>query len=100
MSRAAGNEVGLTAQVVLMATCPSCGVSSREDPGAIVVEDVLQVSPPGTFSLSGSSLKASATSRLRMRCDRCGWSVLGHIEGDDFVANPKEQTWPKPPPTP
>ena len=69
-----------------MATCPSCGTKSREDPTAMTVEEVLVAKPVGTFSLAGVGMKFSAAARLKLAC-RCGWSVLGHIEGDHFVAD-------------
>lgn len=71
-----------------MATCPSCGAKSREDPDAFVVEKVLVARPIGSFSLSGSTFKVSANERLRLRCQRCDWSVLGYLDGDSFVADP------------
>lgn len=71
-----------------MATCPSCQVSSRVEPNALVVEEVIEVKPLGTFSLAGVQMKASANRRLRLRCTHCLWSILGYIDGDHFVADP------------
>jgi hypothetical protein len=70
-----------------MATCPKCKTSSRVDPGALVVEEVIVAKPVGTFSLAGAQMKFAATERLR--CTKCGWSVLGHIEDDQFFADPE-----------
>lgn len=70
-----------------MATCPSCGAKSREDPEAFVVEEVIVPRPLGTFSLSGNTLKFSANKRLRLHCQKCDWSILGHLDGDYFVAD-------------
>lgn len=70
-----------------MATCPDCGAKSRDDPDAFVVEEVIVPKPLGTFSVSGGTLKFSANKRLRLRCQRCEWSVLGHLDGEHFVAD-------------
>lgn len=70
---------------LLMATCPECGARSRDDETAFVVEPVLVAKPLGTYSVAGAQMKASAYERLRLRC-RCGWSILGHIDGDQFVS--------------
>lgn len=69
-----------------MATCPECGTSSRVDPTAITVQEVLVAKPLGTFSLAGVTDKRSAYTRLQMSC-RCGWKILGYIEGEYFVAD-------------
>lgn len=78
-----------------MATCPNCGTSSRSDPAAMQVSEVLSV--PDTFplnaSLAGAQMKASATLTLRLACG-CGWSILGRLEGDTFVGAPATQRWP------
>jgi hypothetical protein len=76
-----------------MATCPNCRTSSRTAPDAITVEQVLAARPLGTWSLSGAGMKTSAVATLRMSC-RCGWSILGRIEGDSFVGDPDTQTCP------
>lgn len=70
-----------------MATCPQCGAKSREDPDAFVIERVLVAKPLGTFSVSGAQMKVSAHERLQLRCQRCGWSILGYLDGDSFVAD-------------
>ena len=70
-----------------MATCPNCGVSTRQEPGAMKVETVFVAQPLGTFSLAGGQLKASARARSQLSCTRCGWSTLGRIEGEDFIAD-------------
>jgi hypothetical protein len=70
-----------------MATCPNCGAKSREDPGALVIQEIIVPKPLGTFSLSGSTLKFSANRRLQLRCQRCDWAILGHLDGDSFVAD-------------
>lgn len=69
-----------------MATCPSCGTSSRTDPTAMTVTAVLVAKPPGTYSVAGVQTKVSAVERLKLAC-RCGWSVLGRIDGDHFIAD-------------
>lgn len=72
-----------------MATCPECGVSSRVDPAAMVIEDCLVAKPIGSFSLAGAQMKVSAHAMLRLRCVRCGWSIVGHLASDHFVARPE-----------
>lgn len=69
-----------------MATCPACGQSSRAEPGLMTVEFVLVASPIGSFSLAGAQDKVSATSAAMLSC-RCGWSVIGYINGDEFVVD-------------
>jgi hypothetical protein len=76
-----------------MATCPNCGLRSRDEPDVMVVEEVLTAKPVGSFSLAGAQMKFSATKSLRLRC-RCGWSILGRIEGDSFIADPETETKP------
>lgn len=76
-----------------MATCPNCDTRSREDSSAFTVTDALYAKPPGTFSLAGVQLKASAVALLKLAC-RCGWSVLGRIEGGQFLADPTTQHFP------
>lgn len=78
-----------------MATCPNCRTSSRTDPDAFSVEEVVQAKPIGSFSLAGAQLKLSGVMRLRLRC-RCGWSILGVLKGDAFEGDPDTQTWPSP----
>lgn len=53
----------------------------------MVVTDTLVATPPGCFSLSGQTFKVSAKVRLLLRCTVCQWSIVGHIEGDEFVAD-------------
>lgn len=75
-----------------MATCPSCGASSRTDP-TFAVEPALTARPPGTWSLAGAQVKTSAVSTLRLSHGACGWSVTGRIDGDHFVADhPRQET--------
>lgn len=69
----------------LMATCPECGLSSRAEPGALWIEELLTVHDVGSWLLSGSQMKGPATRNLVLHC-RCGWSITGWIEGDSFVA--------------
>ena len=78
-----------------MATCPECGVSSRQDPTAITVEPVFVAKPIGTFSVAGAQMKVSAYQRLQMSC-RCGWKILGYIDGDHFIADPPAPDRPDP----
>lgn len=66
-----------------MATCPNCGINSRDASGPMVIEEVLTAAPLGSFSLSGSQLKFPLHSSLRLSC-RCGWSIEGYIENDSF----------------
>ncbi len=86
-----------------MATCPNCQVSSREDPTAMEVIDVLTARPLGAWSLAGATMKVSAYRTLRLQC-RCGWSIegwlqpseeTGRIEDGRFVGNPSTQIWPQ-----
>jgi hypothetical protein len=74
-----------------MATCPSCGTSSRVEPGALVVDEVLVLQQRGTWSLAGVGEKFPATRRHRLAC-RCGWSILGRVEGGSFLGDPATST--------
>jgi hypothetical protein len=69
-----------------MATCPNCGVSSRDDSLAIEVTRVLEALPLGTYSVAGVTPKVVARERYKMACLRCGWSILGWIEDGYFCA--------------
>lgn len=73
-----------------MATCPKCGVSTRDEPGAMVVEEVFEAKELGTFSLSGQSLKFSAVTRTQLRCRRCGFKVLGVVDQGEFTARARD----------
>lgn len=79
----------------MMATCPNCSVSSRVDPDAMEIEECLEALPIGTWSLAGQQLKTSARTTQRMRCRICGWSILGHIDGETFVGRRDTQTFPE-----
>lgn len=76
-----------------MATCPNCGAKSREDPEAFTVTDALHAKPLGTWSLAGAQLKTVAVAVLRLAC-RCGWSIDGRIEGEQFLGDPSTQRFP------
>lgn len=69
-----------------MATCPSCGANSPTDP-TFAIEDALVAMPVGTYSLAGVQGKPSVTKTLRLS-HSCGWSVTGHVDGEDFIAVP------------
>jgi len=69
-----------------MATCPDCGASSRTDP-TFEVTRVLVAKPFGTFSVAGAQTKTVASERMKLSHLSCGWSVLGRLEGSDFVAD-------------
>lgn len=77
-----------------MATCPNCGVRSREVDDAIWVSPVLEARPIGTFSVAGATPKVSATFTLRMYC-RCGWSIAGWLEDETFVGQASTQVFPQ-----
>lgn len=68
-----------------MATCPSCHANSRTDP-TFTVAEVLVAKPYGSYSLAGFMTKITATATLRLS-HSCGWSVTGHVDGSDFVAD-------------
>lgn len=72
-----------------MATCPQCGVSSREDPTAMTIEPFLQAKPIGTWSLSGRAMKMVAVTKAKLTC-RCGWSVTGQLEDGHLIADPPD----------
>lgn len=76
-----------------MATCPSCGVSSRADPTALALERTFVVRPLGTFSVAGVQMKTVGHDALRLSC-RCGWAILGAMDGDVFVGDPRTQEMP------
>lgn len=78
-----------------MATCRNCHVSSRVDPEAMEVDEVLEAPPLGTWSLSGTQLKTPVSRGLRLKCLRCGWYILGHIgEDGSFYGDPKTESYP------
>jgi len=68
-----------------MATCPSCGANSRTDP-TFEITEAFVAKPLGTYSLAGVQNKAVVTRTLRLT-HSCGWAVIGHIDGDHFVAD-------------
>lgn len=71
-----------------MKHCPGCDKDAPAQ--TFVVEPVVDLRPLGTFSLAGKTLKASARRRYRLSHATCGWSVLGRIEGSDFVVWPDD----------
>lgn len=70
-----------------MATCPECGTSSRIDPTAMTLAPILQAKPVGAYSLAGVMMKAPVRLAYRLAC-RCGWTVTGQIESNQFVVDP------------
>jgi hypothetical protein len=64
-----------------MATCPSCGGSSRDDPSLMSAEPTggLLTMPIGSRSLPGECVKTAAKEEWILSCT-CGWSVTGYIE--------------------
>ena len=68
-----------------MATCPACGANSRSD-ATFALQEVLVPKDIGTFSLAGAPMKVAASSAMRL-AHSCGWSVLGHIDGESFIAD-------------
>jgi Zn finger protein HypA/HybF involved in hydrogenase expression len=76
--------------------CPCCGVSSRDDPEAAEVTRVLEAKPLGTYSIAGVQTKVVARQRLQLRCTRCGWRTLGHVDSADgkFATTPADMRWP------
>lgn len=66
-----------------MATCPHCGISSRTEPGAMVVTQELVAKELGGFSLAGQQMKVSANYVYRLSC-RCGWRIDGQVTEDGF----------------
>lgn len=52
----------------------------------MILEEAVEVKPLGTFCLSGTTMKWSTLVRLRLRCTRCGFAVLGHVQDGEFVA--------------
>lgn len=79
-----------------MATCPSCGVSSRKNPTAITLEYLFSAEQGRPWSLSDQQIKALVRGDWRMWC-RCGWSIIGRVEGEDFYGFPDTQVFPPPP---
>jgi predicted RNA-binding Zn-ribbon protein involved in translation (DUF1610 family) len=49
--------------------CPECGVRDVVD-----VWQVLEVQPPGTYSLAGAQTKVTARPAWRFECTNCGAS--------------------------
>lgn len=76
-----------------MATCPACHIRSHDDPEAFTVTPLLRAKPLGDYSIAGSTPKVVAVERWRLAC-RCGWSIEGWLEGDDFFGDPCTQIWP------
>ncbi len=77
-----------------MATCPNCKVSSRREPGALSLDQIMV--PEGHPVEIDGRLQVPAVSRMRLFCERCGWYILGRIEDDSFVGDPSTQHMPKP----
>lgn len=73
-----------------MATCPHCGTSEMD---AFTVGTRLVAKPLGSYSISGTSMKVSAIEVAELKC-RCGWSILGHINGEHFNGEPTTQVFP------
>ncbi len=61
-----------------MVTCPHCGVSSRQDPTALKVTEIMVATPLGSFSLAGQQMKVPVRTMHRLGC-RCGWHVDGYV---------------------
>lgn len=76
-----------------MATCPACGTRSRDDIDAFTVEPVMVAKKLGEYSLAGRTPKVVAVQRWKLAC-RCGWSIMGRLEGEEFAGDPETQTWP------
>jgi hypothetical protein len=76
-----------------MATCPACGTRSRTDVEAFTLQPVMVAKSLGDFALAGQTPKVVAVERWKLSC-RCGWSILGQLQGDDFLGDAQTQTWP------
>jgi hypothetical protein len=57
------------------------------------VEEWLEAKPLGTWSLAGGQLKTVAQFKARLSC-RCGWAILGVLDGDSFLGESSTQMWP------
>jgi hypothetical protein len=50
------------------------------------IKQVMVAAPIESFSLAAVQWKMSVFPAWRLQC-RCGWSVVGRIENDEFVAD-------------
>lgn len=72
-----------------MGTCPSCGVSSRNDK-TFTIDTAFAARP--LVSIAGAQMKVVAREVLRLTHESCGWSVLGYVEKGDFVFQSPDAT--------
>lgn len=76
-----------------MATCPRC---QRRDRCTLAPtgESKTVALPIGSHALAGAQMKVAAVevAEMRLRCAACGWTIVGHIDGDALVENPPGQT--------
>lgn len=66
--------------------CPGCDRYST-----LNLSQAFVAKPPGTYSIAGAQDKILARVRYKLSCSACGWSILGDIEGEHFVADPGQQ---------
>lgn len=78
-----------------MATCPSCGASSRTNGDAISVErlDEKDRTAIAAFSFTAGGVRVPS---LRLRCELCGWTIDGWIDddGENFIGVPATERRP------
>lgn len=60
--------------------CPKCSVY-----GSLVLDVQLIAKPVGSFSLAGVQTKFSAEEVPALKCELCGWTKTGRIEGGKAV---------------
>jgi hypothetical protein len=65
--------------------CPSCGRTAT-----LRIENVLQASPIGEFSLAGSTLKFSARDVPVLVCDECPYRLVGEYDSRHAVFRPEK----------
>jgi rubredoxin len=78
-----------------MATCPSCGASSRTAVDAISVErlDKSERTAIAAFNFAAGGIRIPS---LRLRCELCGWTIDGWIDdaGENFIGVPATERRP------
>jgi hypothetical protein len=61
--------------------CPACGAT----PDHLSIDEILDCTPPGSWSLAGVQAKRPARPRPRLRCAGCGLDRIGKYDGRHAV---------------
>ena len=69
-----------------MATCPECGLNSKEDLGAISLEQKLVIGQPLGAPKGPGGETFVAKTRWVLSCI-CGWSIVGSVRDGSFYAD-------------